>query len=56
MDHHPPPARPRAGREPRARRMPLSASELILIVSVAALVLAAAIQAVIALALNVATH
>ncbi|MDI4658411.1 hypothetical protein [Xanthobacter autotrophicus] len=56
MEHHPPPARPRAGREPKARRLPFSASEIILIVSVAALVLAAAIQAVIALALNISAH
>ncbi|MFG1340642.1 hypothetical protein [Xanthobacter autotrophicus] len=56
MENHPPPARPRAGREPKARRLPFSASEIILIVSVAALVLAAAIQAVIALALNFSAH
>ncbi|MDI4664026.1 hypothetical protein K9U40_06740 [Xanthobacter autotrophicus] len=56
MENRPSPARPRAGREPKERRLPFSASELILIASVAALVLAAAIQAVIALALNIATH
>ncbi len=56
MEDRPSPARPRAGREQRTRRLPFSASELILIASVAALVLAAAIQAVIALALNVSAH
>ncbi|MFG1343707.1 hypothetical protein V5F59_02325 [Xanthobacter autotrophicus DSM 431] len=51
-EHTPtPPARPRDGRE-RTRRLPLQFSEIVLIASVACLVAAAAIQAVVTLAVQ----
>lgn len=48
----PPPARPRAGRAGK-RGLPLQTSEIVLITSVACLVAAAAIQALITLVLHI---